>query len=555
MENNQPIRVNFQALETKLIPLDAVVLYRNISHQYRHGVVLAGIFSHPSTQFEADLCLYFIRSIIEACLFAEIEYQLRLDFKSTGNKRNGYTRRTFNTAFGPLEIQVPRARQCTFEAKILVPFKRQLSNDFIEAVLGLYPRYKEIEQIKLQLLKVYSEQFHQTAPFNEIAEAVVIEILKWRMIRSMFAYVDAQLPNVRTGNRFIDGTTEDYRNAFSHVFQNRQVSPPETGGQPEAAPEAFDNYQPGYESYPEAYPQGYNGHQYPQYPQPPYPQNCQGRYQEYPPQYDNQYYDNYGQPYNEYSQEGYDYRQYDQYDPAYGQYDQAYEKYDQYGNPVSAHPNPAHNRQRPQGHYYGYEQGSQYDPAYDRRYSQYPQPAPQPTPRSNHPAPQGAPARYPRESHQPEPHPRRHPRPATPYDSPYAEAPESYASKPFDPAAELEAGFAEAGFSYQQPSKPANLAAKNADAATADKVADKVADKAADKSDAAVLEEQVTKQAQVGLAADVQAPVAKVGTDLAAGEAQVTEVAQTQVVAETVQATDDDGYGNESEVFNEKLLD
>lgn len=43
---------------------------------------------------------------------------------NSGNSRNGYYSRKFNTEFGELSIQVPRDRNGSFEQQTVAPYKR-----------------------------------------------------------------------------------------------------------------------------------------------------------------------------------------------------------------------------------------------------------------------------------------------------------------------------------------------------------------------------------------------------------------------------------------------
>src|SRR3569832_1097546 len=70
------------------------------------------------------------------------------------NVRNGHTPKTVQTGTGPVEIQVPRDREGTFEPKIVKKHQRRLEG-FDEKVIALYARGMTTRDIQQHLRELY----------------------------------------------------------------------------------------------------------------------------------------------------------------------------------------------------------------------------------------------------------------------------------------------------------------------------------------------------------------------------------------------------------------
>jgi putative transposase len=104
--------------------------------------------------------------------------------RGSGNSRNGTTIKTMRGDFGEVDIETPRDRNSSFEAKIVA--KRQTSvGNFSEAVISLYARgltTREIEQhvqdiygieISLQFVSRVTEELHSRSQNGRAARSNV----------------------------------------------------------------------------------------------------------------------------------------------------------------------------------------------------------------------------------------------------------------------------------------------------------------------------------------------------------------------------------------------
>jgi|SRR6478736_3117849 len=70
------------------------------------------------------------------------------------NSRNGHSRKTVQTESGPVEIQVPRDREGSFEPKLVKKHQRRLEG-FDEKVIALYARGMTTRDIQQHLRELY----------------------------------------------------------------------------------------------------------------------------------------------------------------------------------------------------------------------------------------------------------------------------------------------------------------------------------------------------------------------------------------------------------------
>jgi putative transposase len=77
--------------------------------------------------------------------------------RNGGNSRNGKTSKKLKSKYGPVEIEVPRDRDGSFEP-ILVAKRRSLAEGIEELVISLYAKGMSTRDIEEQLRELY--QFH-----------------------------------------------------------------------------------------------------------------------------------------------------------------------------------------------------------------------------------------------------------------------------------------------------------------------------------------------------------------------------------------------------------
>ncbi len=98
--------------------------------------------------------------------------------RGSGNSRNGLTRKTVSTLSGPVQIEVPRDRNGTFEPTIVPKRARRLGN-IDDMILSLYSRGMTTRDIEAHLLEIYGVNASRELISN-ITDVVVDEIKLWQ---------------------------------------------------------------------------------------------------------------------------------------------------------------------------------------------------------------------------------------------------------------------------------------------------------------------------------------------------------------------------------------
>jgi putative transposase len=101
------------------------------------------------------------------------------DGAGTGNSRNGTGRKTVSTVHGPVELQVPRDRNGTFEPRIVPKHARRLTN-ISDMILSLYSRGMTTRDIEAHLQEVYGVEASRQLISN-VTDVVLDEIKLWQV--------------------------------------------------------------------------------------------------------------------------------------------------------------------------------------------------------------------------------------------------------------------------------------------------------------------------------------------------------------------------------------
>lgn len=96
----------------------------------------------------------------------------------TGNSRNGMSTKTVSTRNGPVEIEVPRDRNGSFEPAIVPKRARRIGN-LDDTILSLYSRGMTTRDIEAHLREVYGVQASRELISN-VTDVVVDEIKAWQ---------------------------------------------------------------------------------------------------------------------------------------------------------------------------------------------------------------------------------------------------------------------------------------------------------------------------------------------------------------------------------------
>ncbi len=132
---------------------------------------------------ENGLLKQLTKALVESAMGAELAGHLGYEKSEAGeklteNRRNGSSTKTVRTDQGPLELEVPRDRDATFEPRIVEKHQREFAG-FSEKILSMYSRGMTTREITEHLKEIYgtevSPQFITT-----VTDGVVESLEEWR---------------------------------------------------------------------------------------------------------------------------------------------------------------------------------------------------------------------------------------------------------------------------------------------------------------------------------------------------------------------------------------
>jgi transposase-like protein len=123
------------------------------------------------------------KSVLETALEVEVSEHLGYDKHDSsgrdgGNSRNGTRSKTVLTEIGPVEIDVPRDRDGTFDPVIVRKRQRRLSG-VNGIVLSLSARGLTTGEIAAHFAEVYGARISKDT-ISKITDAVIEEMTEWR---------------------------------------------------------------------------------------------------------------------------------------------------------------------------------------------------------------------------------------------------------------------------------------------------------------------------------------------------------------------------------------
>jgi transposase-like protein len=123
------------------------------------------------------------KTVLETALEAELDEHLgyprhAVEGNNTGNSRNGVRAKTVLTDVGPVEIEVPRDREGSFEPQIVKKRQRRLVG-VDELVISLAAKGLTTGEIAAHLADVYGAEVSKDT-ISRITEAVVEELAIWQ---------------------------------------------------------------------------------------------------------------------------------------------------------------------------------------------------------------------------------------------------------------------------------------------------------------------------------------------------------------------------------------
>jgi putative transposase len=132
---------------------------------------------------EGGLLAQLTKRLVESALEGEITDHLGYDRhdaagRDGGNSRNGHRAKTVLTEVGPVEIDVPRDRDATFEPKIVAKRKRRLSG-VDELVISLSAKGLTTGEVQAHLGEVYGAEVSRQT-ISTITDKVMEGMAEWQ---------------------------------------------------------------------------------------------------------------------------------------------------------------------------------------------------------------------------------------------------------------------------------------------------------------------------------------------------------------------------------------
>lgn len=147
-----------------------------------------------------DLVQDLKKALAERILNAEMDHHLDGDDEqSSGNHRNGHSRKQVITDDGKMEVAVPRDRQGRFDPKLIEKHCRRLPG-FDDKVISMYARGMSTREICSHVRELYGVEVSAEL-ISKVTDAVLEELKAWqsRPLESVYAivYFDAVRVKIR----------------------------------------------------------------------------------------------------------------------------------------------------------------------------------------------------------------------------------------------------------------------------------------------------------------------------------------------------------------------
>src|SRR6185312_2959817 len=137
---------------------------------------------------EAGLLAQLTKRLVESALEGEITDHLGYDRhdavgRDGGNSRNGHRSKTLLTEVGPVQVDVPRDRDATFEPRIVAKRKRRLSG-VDELVISLSAKGLTTGEVAAHLAEVYGAEVYgadvSRQTISTITDKVIEGMAEWQ---------------------------------------------------------------------------------------------------------------------------------------------------------------------------------------------------------------------------------------------------------------------------------------------------------------------------------------------------------------------------------------
>lgn len=137
--------------------------------------LLAG--ADPRSAFEPDGLLSGLKkALAERMLNAELDQHLAED--DSGNRRNGYSRKTVITGEGKLDLDIPRDRQASFDPQLIGKYQRRFPG-FDDKIISMYARGMSTREIAGHVRELYGIEVSADL-ISAVTDAVLDEVATWQ---------------------------------------------------------------------------------------------------------------------------------------------------------------------------------------------------------------------------------------------------------------------------------------------------------------------------------------------------------------------------------------
>ena len=152
------------------------------------------------------------KDVIQQLLEAEMDehlgrekYEREENYSDSKNYRNGYSKKSINTSYGEVPIDVPRDRNAEFNPRAIGKYKTDC-NELDKKIIGLYARGMSTRDIQAELEELYGIDVSPSM-ISKITDKVMDSAAEWqnRMLDPIYpiVYMDAVHFKVKDEHRIV----------------------------------------------------------------------------------------------------------------------------------------------------------------------------------------------------------------------------------------------------------------------------------------------------------------------------------------------------------------
>jgi putative transposase len=123
------------------------------------------------------------KRVVERATSAELSEHLGYEFageppEGQPNRRNGWTPKTLITDHGPVEVELPRDRDGSFEPQIVPKHRRRFAG-FGDKIVSMYARGMSTREISKRLEEIYGVEVGRDT-ISRVTDAVLDDVKEWQ---------------------------------------------------------------------------------------------------------------------------------------------------------------------------------------------------------------------------------------------------------------------------------------------------------------------------------------------------------------------------------------